>query len=751
MDGAPTGLRGVSIDIATMTQNPPNEDKLLLRKTSSTQRIDHMTSYVQEIELSVLIATILESWKLIAGMILLLLFISLAYIVLAQPIYRADVLLQIEEKSKGIGALTELTGLVQEESPVNAEFEIIKSRMVIGSVVGNLKLDIEARPDYLPVVGSFFTNPDERIQVEKFEVPDSYKGEEFELVSGKDGAYLLYDPDGNFLAKGKVGEPVNKSLGNEEAIYLFVSELKGEPGESYSLTRLSLLQAINSLKKTLSISEQGKQSGILRLTLDGPDPQKITTILNEIANIYLRQSVERKSAEAEKTLVFLNKQLPILKEKVENAEAELNRYRLEKGSVDLTLETKTTLEKIVSVDALLTQLRRDREELIRQFTPQHPRIAAIDAQIADLNNELKKVDSKVKGLPGTQQEVLRLTRDLEVSSALYTSLMNSAQELKIVKAGAVGNVRIVDYAVIPIKPIKPNKEVIVSLSLMLGVLLGVVAALIRKSLRGVVRDPDLIESKLNLPILAVVPYSVAQRKLNKKLRSGVNEPAILAVADSEDRAIEGLRSLRTSLFFSKFKAKNNIILLTSPGPGAGKSFVSINMGAVLADVDKRVLIIDADLRKGRIHQFLGIKRRPGLSDLLVDDVEINKVVCKTEVNNLYAITTGTIKNNPSELLLRPNFLKVLEYCAANFDQVIIDSPPVLAVTDAAIIARLAGSTLIVVRDGQNPLREIEQSVKCLDQVGINLRGAVFNGMDETSNRYGYGRYYGYAYSYSDKK
>jgi len=751
MDGAPTGLRGVSIDIATMTQNPPNEDKLLLRKTSSTQRIDHMTSYVQEIELSVLIATILESWKLIAGMILLLLFISLAYIVLAQPIYRADVLLQIEEKSKGIGALTELTGLVQEESPVNAEFEIIKSRMVIGSVVGNLKLDIEARPDYLPVVGSFFTNPEERIQVEKFEVPDSYKGEEFELVSGKDGAYLLYDPDGNFLAKGKVGEPVNKSLGNEEAIYLFVSELKGEPGESYSLTRLSLLQAINSLKKTLSISEQGKQSGILRLTLDGPDPQKITTILNEIANIYLRQSVERKSAEAEKTLVFLNKQLPILKEKVENAEAELNRYRLEKGSVDLTLETKTTLEKIVSVDALLTQLRRDREELIRQFTPQHPRIAAIDAQIADLNNELKKVDSKVKGLPGTQQEVLRLTRDLEVSSALYTSLMNSAQELKIVKAGAVGNVRIVDYAVIPIKPIKPNKEVIVSLSLMLGVLLGVVAALIRKSLRGVVRDPDLIESKLNLPILAVVPYSVAQRKLNKKLRSGVNEPAILAVADSEDRAIEGLRSLRTSLFFSKFKAKNNIILLTSPGPGAGKSFVSINMGAVLADVDKRVLIIDADLRKGRIHQFLGIKRRPGLSDLLVDDVEINKVVCKTEVNNLYAITTGTIKQNPSELLLRPNFLKVLEYCAANFDQVIIDSPPVLAVTDAAIIARLAGSTLIVVRDGQNPLREIEQSVKSLDQVGINLRGAVFNGMDETSNRYGYGRYYGYAYSYTDKK
>lgn len=717
-----------------------------------TNETNSMQSSSNEIQFKDLIETVIESWRMVASIIFAMLLTGVIYIVFATPIYQADVVLQVEEKSQGISGIAELSELLQEESPVTAEFEIIRSRSVLGAVVKNLKLDIVARPDYFPFVGLFIDPKSDRIKVEKFEVPDYLQNESFTLISAEDNTYLLYDPDDNLLVKSEVGKPVKIKLADGDDVKLFVSELKSSPGTHFELINKARITAIKLLKNTLVITEQGKLSGVLKITLAGPSRGKITQILNEIANIYLGKSVERKSAEAEKTLIFLEKQLPILKEKMENAEASLNSYRLQKGSVDLSMETRSTLEKIVTIDAQLTQLRSDREELIRQFTPEHPRIGSIDAQIYNLNRELRKVDSKVKGLPGTQQEILRLTRDLEVSSSLYTSLMNSAQELKVFKAGAVGNVRIVDYAMKPDVPVKPKKALVIALMLVLGGLLGVGAALISKSFRGAVDDPEIIEKKLNIPVYATIPYSKKQRKLNHSLRHSKDssrrslKERILAAVDTEDLAIESLRSLRTSLYFANLNAKNNMLLLTSPGPDAGKSFLCINLATVLADAGKRVLVIDADLRKGRVHELLGMQRSLGLSDLIAEDLDLKEVIHKTDIDNLFVLTVGTLVPNPSELLMQERFTNVLDKLSEMFDHILIDSPPVLAVTDSAIIGRHADITLLVVRDAHSPLREIEQSVKRLLQSNVNLRGIVYNGIKAVSSRYGYGKYYGYSYT-----
>jgi len=738
-----------------MDMNVQKENGLNINSLNTSERNNVETS-PHEMQLTDIIATIIESWRMISGMVLLMLLLGVLYVVLAKPVYQADVLLQVEEKSKGLSGLAELSDLLQEESPVIAEFEILRSRMVLGTVVNNLKLDLVASPKHLPFVGLFIDPSTERIKLENFEVPADFQGEPFKLVPSENNHYKLFDSNENLLIQGEVGKPVKISLAGGGDIKLFVSELSSNPDTRFELIKKAKITAINQLKNSLGISELGKQSGILRMTLEGSNRGRITAILNEVANIYLRQSVERKSAEAEKTLLFLEKQMPILKEKMENAEAALNNYRLQKGSVDLSLETQSTLEKIVTVDAQLTQLRSDREELIRQFTPEHPRIASIDAQIFNLKSELRKVDSKVKGLPGTQQEILRLTRDLEVSSSLYTSLMNSAQELKVVKAGAVGNVRIVDYAVMPGEPVKPKKKFIIALMIVLGGLLGVGLAFINKSLRGAVEDPEIIEKKLGLPVYATIPYSRKQHKLSHKRRHlkgsqqrGLKQ-SILAAMDTEDLAVESLRSLRTSLYFAKLNSKNNMLLVTSPGPDAGKSFLCMNLAAVLADAGKRVLVIDADLRKGRIHQLLGAQRRLGLSDLIAGDTNLNEIIIKTDINNLFVLTAGTIAPNPSELLMQKSFQNVLEKISENFEHIIIDSPPVLAVTDAAIIGRNTGVALLLVRDGQSSLREIEQSIKRLKQAGVYLSGAVFNGLKKARSRYGYGKYYGYSYSYSDK-
>jgi len=286
----------------------------------------------------------------------------------------------------------------------------------------------------------------------------------------------------------------------------------------------------------------------------------------------------------------------------------------------------------------------------------------------------------------------------------------------------------------------------------LGSLLGVGIALIRKSLRGAVEDPDILEKRLGLPVFATIPYSRKQRKLEHAQRlindsqHGSLKQSVLAVADTDDLAVESLRSLRTSLYFAKLNAKNNMLLITSPGPGAGKTFVCMNLATVLASAGKRVLVIDADLRKGRLHQLLGIQARPGLSDLITSDTDFNEVIHKTDINNIFVLTAGAISSKPSELLMQEKFENVLGTIAENFDHVIIDSPPVLAVTDAAIIGCYAAATLLIVRDAQSPLREIEQSVKRLKQAGVNLRGVVYNGMKTSSSRYGYGKYYGYAYT-----
>ncbi len=727
------------------------------------------------IQLADLVVTILDSWRLILGTLFLFLLSGGFYIFLVPPVYRADVLLQLEDKVKGVGALTDLSTFFQDVAPVTAEFEILKSRMVLGSAVDNLKLDIVAQPSYFPIFGGLFAGSTttakatvensedaannhawsgESIHVARFDVPAEFEGKTFTVVAKGDDHFELYGPEDRFITAGVMGNPITASLGNAK-LSLFISELRCKPGTRFELRKLARLEAIDGLKESLQVTELGKQSGILRLSLEGEDSILVTNILNEIANIYLRQSVERKSAEAQKTLSFLEKQLPVLKEKMENAEAALNKYRLKKGSVDLPKETQVTLEKMVAIDAQLTQLRRERADLIRRFTPQHPRIAALDAQIETLNDENTKVDTKVQGLPGTQQEILRLTRDMEVNSALYTTLMNSAQELKVVKAGAVANVRIVDYAVKPIKPVKPNKGLTVALNTVLGIVCGLGVAFLRKSMQGVVEDPSVIEKKLGLPIYATIPLSKKQQEIDKRGSNASPPATILATVESTDMAIESLRSLRTSLYFAQLNAKNNVISITSPGPGAGKSFISVNLSTVLASAGKKVLLIDADMRKGRIYEIFGTTRDGGLSEIIAGSrdlgVEIDAIAKFSLIDNLDILTAGTIPPNPSELLLHDRFAALLDAAAMVYDHVIVDSPPVLAVTDAAIIGRLAGATLLVIKDGHSPLREIEQSIKRLRQANVNLRGAVYNGVKIASSRYGYGKYYGHGYRYMHVK
>ncbi|MCB1882144.1 MAG: polysaccharide biosynthesis tyrosine autokinase, partial [Gammaproteobacteria bacterium] len=409
---------------------------------------------------------------------------------------------------------------------------------------------------------------------------------------------------------------------------------------------------------------------------------------------------------------------------------------------------------VVTVESQLVGLQQEREELRQRFKPAHPTMQALDGKIARLRSTLEALDKKVENLPDTQQEVLKLERDVQVNTALYTALLNTAQELRVAKAGTVGNVRIIDSSVASAGPIEPRKSRIVVIATVLGLFLSLLVIFISRKLQSGVEDPDEAERQLGIPVFASVPHSDEQEKLDRTVKRKGQEAVLLTEHANEDPAIESLRSLRTTLHFRLIDAPDNILLITGPSPAVGKTFISTNLAAVLALSGKRVVIVDCDLRKGILHRQMRIARSPGLSELIARETELSQVVNKTFIENLYVISSGKLPPNPAELLLNENFGLHLKALSTSFDFVLLDAPPVLAVTDAAIIGRQAGTTLVLARAGRHSMHELEQTVKRLQQAGVNVRGLVFNDMPLYSSRYSYGygyKRYTYQYSYSQKK
>ncbi len=730
----------------------------------ATQPMPQLASEDEDegLALGEIIAVLMDYRWLIAAICLCTLALGLGWVFVSKPIYRADGLLQIEEKKGSGGVFKALEPLLGEDTTVSAEVEILSSRMVLGRVVGKLKLDIIASPRTLPLIGgavarryegdepnsawlglSRFAWGGEVIQVDSLDVPDSALDGELWLTAGEDGAFTIVDQDDRLVLEGKAG-----ARATGQGYSAFIAQLKARPGTQFLLMKLSAETAIDNLRRNYSVKERGKKSGVLELSMVGQKPAQIALILDDIMNTYVRQNVERRSAEAEKTLKFLDTQLPALKTQVDSAEAAYNSYRQSRGSLDLSLETQGILKSLVEVENAAVLLKQERDELRQNFTPEHPRIQAVDNKLARLNERRKQFEADVSRLPDTQQTVLRLARDVEVSNRLYTELLNTAQQLRVSKAGTVGDVRVIDTAAVGREPVGAKPIAILGIALLLGVLASLVIIWVLRSLRVVVEDPEVIESQLGLPVYATVPHSKLEVDLHRRAQAGVGGE-LLAVAHPQEDAVESLRGLRTTLHFALLDAQGNSLLITGPSPGLGKSFISKNLGAVLAQVDKRVVIVDADLRRGHLHKEFGIERAVGISEYVAGQAALDDVLKSTAVSGLTVVTTGQIPPNPSELLMHPRFEVLLGELAARFDTVIVDAPPVLAVSDAAIIGRHVGATLMIARAGKHPIRELEQAVKRLNQAGVQVKGFVFNDLNVSRQSYRYG-YKGYVYRYSYK-
>lgn len=673
------------------------------------------------------------------------------YVQTLKPIYQVDALVQIESKEGGKGGLNPLGAMAdvfEMNNPAETEIEILKSRMVLGQVVKMRGMDVVVTPAPRSFLDRLRKVAPPALEVTRLEMPEELVGTEFQLTLGDKGAYTLRSKILAGEIKGKIGVPVD-STGNAWKVGLFVATAKqAKPGDVFTLKRKPLLDAISSVSKEFGASELGKKTGIVKLTFMNGNPVIAASILNDIANTYVRQNVERKSAEAEKTLEFLESQMPEIKKGLEESEQRLNSYRIQVGSVDLTEEAKLALGQQVATQQKLVELEQKKKESLQHFKADHPNVRTIDSLTAVILAEAKIQDAQVKALPEQQQAVVRLMRDVQVNTELYTGLLNNVQQLKVVKAGEIGNVRVVDYALPRLKPVKPQRSAMILLSFVLGLFLGGAVMLVRRLLQGGVEDPRVVEKELGLPVYATVPHSEDQQKLHRRMKRREKGVHLLSVQVPDDLAVESLRSLRTTLHFSMLDATNKILLLVGPSPNLGKSFVTANFAATLAQAGHKVLLLDADLRRGHLHNYFGGTRGKGFSDILSGKMGFDEVVRETGVEGLSLLTTGALPPNPSELLMHENCLWLFQQIQEKYDYVVIDSAPVLAVTDATIIGKIAGTTLMILKHGKHPIAEIEACQKRLSQADVTLKGVVFNDVDlkaaTSSVTYGTAAYtYGY--------
>ncbi|MCX0331018.1 polysaccharide biosynthesis tyrosine autokinase [Acinetobacter radioresistens] len=721
------------------------------------------TTTEDTIDLKELFFSLIAQWKLIALCTILSLVCALLYLRTTPDTYAVDALVQVED-SKGTSAalLGDLSQMIEQKSPAQAEIEILKSRLILGSVIHNLNLDIQVsstedsflqrllhKPDYQTQYSEnsiLFKDGNKSFDIRQFEIPAYYLDKTLLLNFSEKNFSLTDAGTGQVLFEA----PLNKAsqLNSKYGMWKVAIFSQDQFNAPYNIRKLSLPAAINTISASYSVAEKGKMTGILGLNYQGQDKEHITQVLNAILASYKQQNIERRSAETAQTLKFLDEQLPDLKRQLDKAEREFNSFRQQYNTVDVTKESELYLTQSITLETQKIELQQKQAEMAAKYTSEHPLMREINAQLAAINNKIGELNTTLKRLPELQRRYLQLFREVEVNQQLYTALLNSYQQLRVAKAGEIGNVRIVDTAVEPIEPIKPKKAQILVLALFLGAFLGTILALLRNMMRSGIKDSSQIENELDLPVYAAVPRSPIQESRIKLLKKKKSIP-ILAVKNSNDIAIESLRSMRTAIHFALNNAKNNIIVISGPAPELGKSFIATNLATILAQSNKRVLLIDADLRRGYLHKYFNYEVQPGLSDYLNNLSTLDSIVRSSEVENLSIMTRGKNPVNPSELLSTAKFTEMLESLSSQYDHILIDTPPILAVTDGIIIAQNAGVNLLIARHAKTQMKELEITVNRFEQAGIKVNGVILNDIQRTAAGYGYG--YNYAYAYQAKK
>ena len=649
-----------------------------------------------------------------------------------RPAYSSDILLQVDVKgNKSVKALGEMGALLDASSPSEAEMQLLKSRMVLASVVEEERICFSANP--LNKMDRLL-HREGRMDLEYLKIPKSVSQAGMKIyarVLADTSSFEILDDDEKVILKGVVGETYRQPYADDSLI-VCVRSIKATAGQMFQLAAIHPQIAVAGLLKSLNVAEEGKNSGIIRVKMTHKYSDRVAEILNSVANTYLKQNIEMRSAEAKKTLEFLEEQLPGVKAKLDSAEHKLTSYRHTKGTIDLSGETRVHLQKDVELQQKLLELEQKKQEALRLFQAEHPTIRTIEQQQAKLRGELAKQQKAAAKLPLTQQEVLSLQEEVEVNNRLYTNLLNNIQQLRVVQAGEVGNVRIVDRAYVPIKPSKPNRKLIF-LGVVFGFLLfGCALVLVRRMTQNGVTSSSELELATGIGVYGKLPL-IGKDTVNNVLKPVVHE-------NPDEPFAEGIRALRTALEFSLMMDKDKVLMVTGLVEGVGKSFVSINLASSFAMSGKKVLLVDMDLRRGHMFE----RSHKGLCEMLRTDNYSDEYIEKV-FENFHVLASGKRVVNPGDLLGKDRFGKFLDIARNQYDLIILDTPPVFQCSDALLVEKYVDHILCVLKHASHSMESIQDALAMFDRSTDKPlpKAFVFNKCERNRSGYGYGGNYGY--------
>jgi len=733
-----------------------------------------------EIDLMALLFAILRGWKVIVFFAVLGLVIGILYSRYVNPTFKSDALIQIEENSKGVAALgadiSELIG--SEVSKAQAEAELIRSRMILEPVVNLLHLRIRLSDPNIGALDRIKSNStdtqinkpegvslkteDGEAKISQFNVSQEYLNQSFTLTRSATG-FVLTNGFDDF--KGQIGK-AHLFKGTDGQIQIKVDDLPAD-GYSVNITKQSLQTTTDQINSALSVVERGKQTGIIQLSMTGANQQQTSLILKQIVLSYIDQNQSRGSEETTKTISFMETQIPTLKKKLEDSEAVFNDFRKKYGTIDVGKEAELLLTENSQIDAQLNELKLKKADLTTYYTEEHPLVVQINEQLAVLNARKNEIDDTIAGLPEIQREFLQLSADTTINREIYLTLLKNYEQLKIVKAGQIGFARIIDLPINTYKAIAPKKLLIMVLAMLLGAMLGTMLVLLKNMLRNVVKDPERLEAQTGVPVVATVPRSPLLTRLHKSNKKAPNR--LLAYVDNNSLSYEAIKSLRTNLMFGmpvqgRAGQRAKVILITGESPGVGKSFISANLTEVFAQLDKKVLIIDADMRLGELHRIFSMSQDSGLADYLSQDkthlsksnVQTTEVITRQESSNLASfihptgidnidfMPRGQHPRNPASLLANGSFDHLMKELNLHYDYIIIDSPPVLAASDAMILSQYADKVLMVARYDKSIEGQVVYAINQMNKANIKVDGIILNDVQQgLLSKYSY--HYSYAY------
>ncbi|NUY01114.1 polysaccharide biosynthesis tyrosine autokinase [Paraburkholderia youngii] len=719
-------------------------------------------------------------WEIVVTTVVVL-TLAVAYLLITTPIYSADVIVRVDPpEPNALGLALQNQDLLPPPTPSSVtEMAVMESRSVLQPVIDQFRFDISVKPHKLPVLGDIaekFATPGqpaapwlglksyawggERVQIAALDVPRELEEEKLTLTALDNGGFELHGPSGELLASGTVGMPLKQN-----GVSMLVKELAARPGTKFEVIRWNELDAIKRFESLIKIGDKVKDSGLLQIQYRDKSPDKAAAVANALGQQYLASAVASRQSNDTQTLAFINGELPRLLADLRKAEEALKSFRSNSQSMQPTNEAQAYLQGGLDLDKQIATLQLQRTQMLERYTPQSRWVQNIDEQLAQLKEAKAKFSDHFNGMPASERESVDLIRAQKVAETVYLGMVQKAEQLQVRRASTTGGAHILDPAMRPHMPVMPQPILVLGGGLMLGIVSGVVLVFMRRHVMIGVTDPRYVERQMSVPVFGEILFSHQQVLLDRDATAGRKSlpPAtgrahpplqkslheiqldkgipnrILAARFPHDASVEALRSVRTAVTRDLAHARNNIVMVIGPTPSAGKSFVAANLAILHAEVGQRVVLIDADMRRGHLASLFNESNRGGLSEVLSERLPLRNALRSTRIDGLTFLSCGVRPENPAALLMKPRLKDVLERLSSQFDLVIIDTPPFLAVTDASIVANEAGASLLVLRSGMQSEEEIADTIRKVERAEGRIAGAVFNGIPlrRSTKNYGY--------------